>query len=743
MSSRSGIQVARGMQNHDTGPHAKRALQSPAGRFAELRSSLVGLLPALLLLFPFTTLRSQEFDEAKSDVAVIVDTSTSMREPGMDPERTSLLVTKLLADLVPGELAVVRLLDMVEDSSLIPSKPTGETRPCAEDPTRQCQVNAPATDWMADARSKRLGALVRPARGDEGFKRQLDSHLAQRINNSFFHLAFSAAAGIFEGRPPQLSGLPKTVVWLSDGRSDDPAALTRIIGELRGLRINIEAIVFGRGETALAEQAGLQPLRTSSPSELMKAFAGAFRRIVQAPYEIDHVISLNPSFEMKPHVDQAWIVVYGDDTLQDVELRTPDGRRLIADYAQDRKPGAGAYRAAYIEKPAAGDWNVQAQGGGPGAAYAVVQRSALTPVLLEPSTTLAGAETTLRAGIRAGLEGDIVTLPDLLDDMTVDVSHEGRTIRLVHDGKGRFSGSTRFDNPGQVPVQVRARSSLVDRASQATVVVTGAFRYAGPPIEIDLGRVELGQESCRDLRIDADQHSGAIEFILDLLKSLPAQHELEVRAPAGPIRPDASAAIRAADQLQLCLAAGPRAPRSQARSEHWLDLRVADSELAQHRIPMRLSWDVNGLTWWQRWGWLILLILLTLALAAVVMGYILPERFSGAMALVFVPDREELDEQSPQPIKQWKGVGIGFYRNAQAFLHSNYRLSGNPKGALASLFAEKSGVRVSPGRGSSLFRETLDGEWESVQRQGRRGRSGDVYRCGESGPFFRIASRRG
>ena len=46
--------------------------------------------------------------QASADVVVLVDTSTSMVQPGMDPERTSLLVTKLFADIVPGNLAVGR-----------------------------------------------------------------------------------------------------------------------------------------------------------------------------------------------------------------------------------------------------------------------------------------------------------------------------------------------------------------------------------------------------------------------------------------------------------------------------------------------------------------------------------------------------------------------------------------------------------------------------------------------------------
>ncbi|MEN8220193.1 MAG: hypothetical protein ABFS56_28355 [Pseudomonadota bacterium] len=42
--------------------------------------------------------------------------------------------------------------------------------------------------------------------------------------------------------------------------------------------------------------------------------------------------------------------------------------------------------------------------------------------------------------------------------------------------------------------------------------------------------------------------------------------------------------------------------------------------------------------------------------------------------------------------------------------------------------------------GSNIFRETLDGDWEATTKQ--KARSGDIYRIGEKGPYFRIAVRR-
>ncbi len=158
-------------------------------------------------------------------------------------------------------------------------------------------------------------------------------------------------------------------------------------------------------------------------------------------------------------------------------------------------------------------------------------------------------------------------------------------------------------------------------------------------------------------------------------------------------------------------------------------------------MTLALRWQVEGLSFWARWGRLILLILLILLLIFIIAGFIVPERFAGSFALTFVPDQEDLDEQTPQPIKQWKGVGIGFYRNARAFLHADYRLSGSSQGALAALHAERGGARVAPGKGIALYRETLDLDWEQVPSQGRRGRAGDVFRISDNGPYFRLSTR--
>lgn len=688
---------------------------------------------------------AQAQDSVHPDVVVIVDTSTSMRRAGMDPERSSLLVTKLLADIAPGDLAVIRLLDLAADRALVPSRPLDENVACAEDTSQDCRRVEPTADWHADARTHRYGALVRAQRGDPDYKRTLDAHLQQRSNNSLFSLAFQVALGVFDQHP---NTKPRIVVWLSDGSSEQEELLYYATTEVKAAQADIHAIVFGAGSLDLPRKIGVEALQVHDPAEMMKAFANVFRRIVRAPYRIDKLLSATPNFEMKPNVEEAWIVVYGDDTLADVELDSASGA-LRADYAADSWPSAGAYKVAHVTQPAAGAWTVRAQGGGPQAAYAVIQRSDLIPVLVSPNQALAGAETALIVEIRAGLNGEVVRDPEILHDAVVSAQIEGETIALFDRGSAgdsvagdlRFSGLKTFPKAGAIPVQLSLRSEFADQDNQAIVEVAGQFKYAGGPLDVDLGILGAKAESCRPLIFQADQR-GDILFELKSLRSPPSGHVLEVRTPAGVLAVDAEALpINPSDSLRICLKTSTRVSSSQAEGEPWLAFQVQGSQKPEHRIVLQLRWQVRGLSFWAMWGWLFYSILAVLLTLFISLGFFLPKRFRGAFAVAFTPERDELDLQSAQPVKQWRGVGSGFCRNARAYLHADYRLNGKARGALAGLFAESGGVWVRAGSGFRLFRETLQGDWEELSASGCRCRSGDIFRIGATGPYFRIAVR--
>ncbi len=693
---------------------------------------------ALLLCGVNSTLRAQ----ASADVVVVVDTSTSISQRGMDPERTSLLVAKLLTDLVPGKLAVIRSLDVSKDKAWLPSRDTGITVPCSEDPSKQCHKVEPQGDWYHEVRVHQYGAIARPSRGDAGFKAQLDEHLAQVINNSNFGLSFRAAQGVFDshGASPD----PRSIIWLSDGGTDDEQQLEAAVQDLRSAGVSMEAVIFGQGSTDVANRLGLHPSQVRSPADLMKAFAEAFRHIVGAPYKLDNLVSAQPSFDMKPHVDEAWVVVYGDASLGEVTLETPGGVRR-ADYAQDSRAGAGAYKVLYATSPPAGRWTVHVTGGGPGAAYAVVQRSALQPVLLEPASAVAGVPVQVSAGLSASA-GTILTPNDFPEPVTMTLEVAGRTYPLTANGTdGRYSAMVTFDNPGDAEVTLHAKSeNIIDRTVKAKIPVSGLFRYHGGPLLLDLGLVKAGQKGCAERTLSDVEHQGAISFLMKPLMSPPAGETLDIEEPGGILTASGNRVpIRPGQPIRVCVSVGRRAGSFEAQGEQWLELDAAGMNSPESRVPIRLKWRVQPLSFWELWGTLILGVLLLLGILFFLYGFIKPERFQRNLAVIFVPERSEIEEQSPQPITQWKGVGIGWYRDARAYLHGNFRISPKSAGALASLHAVRGGTRVDPAAGGLLYRETSDLEWEQVNQNGRRAATSDVFRVGERGPYFKISVRRG
>jgi hypothetical protein len=679
------------------------------------------------------------------DVVVIVDTSTSMTEPGMDPQRTSLLATQLFADILPGDLAAVRLLDIADDAALLPRRETGRTEPCQEDPNKACNMVEPDGDWEALALTERLGVLARAAPGDAAFKAALPSHLAQVSGNSMFHLAFRAAEGVFEQRPGDAR--KRIVVWLSDGRTDDEPSLARAVRDLRADGVEVAALVFGRGDTALAARAGLAPLQVTTPAELMAAFADIARQALGAPYRLDGLVETRPELTVEPNVETLWVVVYGDESLHAVTLTDPQGRTHAAELAAGSWPGAGAYRVMRVAAPLAGRWRLATDGGGPERAYAVIQRSTLGPRLLAPATAQADVETRLVAAVTAAGDDTPITDPDVLAGARLVASIDGREVTLADTGSGadeaagdgRFSGLYRFTTVGEQPVRLSLQSRFANTVAEAMVSVTGLFRYGGDAPVVDLGRLAAPAEVCRPVPLDAArlEHRGTIPFELTRRGHVPGDHRLSLRVGGEEVGFGGSVTWPAGSGPEVCLAVGPRAPSSQADGRPEIVLTGADGGT----LAIGLRWDVQGLGFWGRWGWLVLTLVGLAVLLAVVLGFVLPRRFSPRLALSFAPGQDELDDYPPRPLRRAPGTRSGFYRDARAYLHPDFRISARAGGALAVLHALPQGARVQGVRGGMLYRDDGLGDWQELAADGERARLGEVYRVGDAGPFFRLAVR--
>jgi hypothetical protein len=691
-----------------------------------------------LVFLVLTALAAAHGQDAEADLVLVVDTSTSMAGPQMDPTHRSLLVARLFNDIVPGRLAVVRLLDLIDDKALISTIETNRTMECHERKGETCKVVDFAPGALDDIERLARGALVRQQRASPDFRRELESHLVPKANNSLFGLAFLAARGVFAQHGPPDPNIRRTVIWLSDGSVESEGQAMGGLSRLKGDGVIVEPLIFGRdGETAFVTKAGLTPIRVESAQDLMAAFADGFRRAIGAPYRVDGTVAARPDFEMKRGIQEAWIVVYGDASLNAASVSGPAGSQP-ATYASDSYGAAGAYRVAYLRTPSAGKYRISATAGGPQVAYAVVQRSNLRPFLVSPRVAAAGAATRIVAGLH---NGDRVPLAaaDMPGVMRIDAEIDGRSVPMTAEADGNFSGLITFNSTGRVKVRLHAVGDVVDRVAEETIDVNGFYRYTGGPLHIDFGSFRFGENACREAPISADQQ-GTIPLVLEMRQRLPVGYSLELRSAAGTHRPgESSLQFAPTDRLQLCLVAGPRVASSESSDALWGTIQPAGqpSQAAQ----LYLAWHVLGLSWLQRWWRVLAIVVGLLLLGLIILGIVLPHRWPRAIQIVYASSLEDLDEAVPQEIKPIPGTGVGFYRNARAYLHPDFRVSSREKGAAVKIEAIRRGVLVSGVHGSKVCRD-LGNEWAPLPAAGWRGRLGEPLRVDGAELFFRLQSGR-
>jgi len=367
-------------------------------------------------------------------------------------------------------------------------------------------------------------------------------------------------------------------------------------------------------------------------------------------------------------------------------------------------------------------------------------QSEFTSFLIEPQQATIHTPVKLVAGVRLNGGGKLPS------NISIQATYQGNEVVLHDDGldgdavagDGRFTGRAVFTETGDIPVTLQATAGNWHSSGEGTVKVWGSYAYGGGPILVDFGRIKAGMSSCKPLLLAGEQQ-GTVLLQFNLLKLLPRELNLSLKSGQAVYNPGAaSLAVRPGAGKEICLVADRKAPSSEATGQPWLELVMETAHGKQPVALVQLQWKVEALSFWERWGWLILALGIIFLIVFIVYGYVRPHRFPRDLALTFVPDYADLDA-SPQPLSRWRGVGIGFYRDARAYLHPDFRVSGTSRGALGIIRAAKDGLWVSPA-GGSLWREMDLQQWEEITLAGRLARAALVYRFGERGPYFRIAT---
>ncbi len=163
-----------------------------------------------------------------------------------------------------------------------------------------------------------------------------------------------------------------------------------------------------------------------------------------------------------------------------------------------------------------------------------------------------------------------------------------------------------------------------------------------------------------------------------------------------------------------------------------------DGEISRAEAPIEIK--LKPTPWWIcLLPWLIAMAI-ALALAFVIYGFIRPARFPRQLG-VQIADEEDVDQGFFIWIRKQRGTGIGFYRDARAYVRSDFRVNGKAGSALAKLRADRGRVMIQPMQGNAIERLTADDVWEELPKDETTAWVGTLYRAEVRSLFFMLRNR--
>lgn len=144
--------------------------------------------------------------------------------------------------------------------------------------------------------------------------------------------------------------------------------------------------------------------------------------------------------------------------------------------------------------------------------------------------------------------------------------------------------------------------------------------------------------------------------------------------------------------------------------------------------------------WWSEIIATAIMTIIAIIVMIILHGFISPYRFSSHLGVMLSPE-EDMSEGFFHLICTQQGTRSGFYRHAKAYVCQDLRLSGNKAGAVARLQAAGTQTKLQAVAGSSLWRQTADGDWEQLPPEETTVRLGVLYKSDSGGVFFEVRNR--
>lgn len=161
-------------------------------------------------------------------------------------------------------------------------------------------------------------------------------------------------------------------------------------------------------------------------------------------------------------------------------------------------------------------------------------------------------------------------------------------------------------------------------------------------------------------------------------------------------------------------------------------------EVLRQQSSLDIGW--SGIAWEQIAKWIFIGILLLLAIIFIVLGFIIPSRFSPHLGVMLSPE-EDMSEGFLHRIRSQPGTNAGFYRDAKVYIGLNFKLSNKPSGALACLHARGKKIEIQGVAGHQLYRQTVDASWERLDTKPTTLKLSTLYKDENGTLFFELRNK--
>jgi|GEM_PF-1156345 len=363
-----------------------------------------------------------------------------------------------------------------------------------------------------------------------------------------------------------------------------------------------------------------------------------------------------------------------------------------------------------------------------------------------PERAHVGTPVRLEAEVEPVVPGVEAASPD-----EVVVSSGGAEIARLNDdgsapdeaaGDRVYSGAWTPSEPSEVPLEYEARGGAPTQGGKGRLEVLGVLELGEVPA-VRFGRLGSGDVAASALDLSGAKVEGTYELRLSSTYQA-SRSLLEIDAGNGwvplgsqPVVVELTKGGRRTWPLRLRVADCPQEVSQDQRFEIVAD--STDPTGAAVRAAAELTATVVPDPWLRCW-WPVLVLGLGLGLVGVVVhGFWSPSRFSRRLGVVLSPE-EDMTEGYPHSIRQCRGTGVGFYRDATVYVRDDFRLSGKARGSIARFRADGSRVRIRPEPGASIWRRTADDEWERLPPEETPARFGTTYRTDPPTLFFELTN---